>query len=90
MTPSDRHEIVALTSSFAGHVQDLDDFRWYQPRPIFASRLMLSSLGGWLTSRGQWDPPATYRPPFVWPGLGFERWTEHLSTSTASRRDGCR
>jgi hypothetical protein len=29
----------------------------YVPAPFEADRLMLSSLGGWLRSRGQWDPP---------------------------------
>ena len=80
MTPSDRHEIVALTSAFCRYVQDLNDFRWYEPKPIFVSRLILSALGGWLTSRGEWDPPATYRPPFVLPDLGLRRWTQFLGT----------
>jgi len=29
----------------------------YVPQPFFADQLMLSSLGGWLRSRGQWNPP---------------------------------
>ncbi|QNI37036.1 hypothetical protein [Edaphobacter albus] len=34
----------------------------YVPQPFFADQLMLSSLGGWLTSRGQWNPPRTAKP----------------------------
>jgi hypothetical protein len=55
MTPNDRHQIVALTSNFYG-------FHQYrvppvQPTPVEAQQLMLSSLGGWLRSRGNWDLP---------------------------------
>jgi len=78
MTPSDRHEIVALTCGFSGYVRDTDDFRWYEPRPILASRLMLSALGGWLSSRGEWDPPATYKPPRLWQGVDVGVWNHHL------------
>jgi len=80
MTPSDRHEIVALTCGFSGYVRDLNDYRWYEPRPILASRLMLSALGGWLTSRGEWDPPATYKPPLLWLGVELGVWNHHLQT----------
>jgi hypothetical protein len=62
MTAFDRHEIVVLTSAFHGYVRDKDDFRPYLPQPVWAEQLMLSPLGGWLTSRGEWDPPAPFRP----------------------------
>jgi hypothetical protein len=41
----------------------------YVPRPFYADQLILSSLGGWLRSRGHWDPPRRIkpRPPFVFP-----------------------
>ncbi|MDQ3119728.1 MAG: hypothetical protein M3Q89_09220 [Verrucomicrobiota bacterium] len=29
----------------------------FVPQPFHADRLILSALGGWLRSRGQWDPP---------------------------------
>jgi len=83
MTPSDRHEIVALTCGFSGYVRDLDDYRWYEPRPILASRLMLSALGGWLTSRGEWDPPATYKPPTLHLGMESGTWSQHLKALDA-------
>jgi hypothetical protein len=34
----------------------------YVPQPFFADQLMLSSLGGWLRSRGHWNPPRTVKP----------------------------
>ncbi len=62
MTPSDRHEIVVNTSGFHGYVKDKTDLRDYEPLPIFAEQLILSPLGGWLKSRGTWDPPAPFKP----------------------------
>ena len=34
----------------------------YVPQPFFADQLVLSSLGGWLRSRGNWNPPRTVKP----------------------------
>lgn len=79
MTPSDRHEIVVLTSAFSGYVKDMDDFRSYEPQPIRAEQLMLSPLGGWLKSRGEWDPPATYRPPRFSAVVALDRWSRTLA-----------
>lgn len=45
----DRHEIVALTSDFR--------ISGYTPLPIWAKRMILTSYGAWLDSRGSWDPP---------------------------------
>ncbi|MBB3753777.1 hypothetical protein FHT44_006299 [Mycolicibacterium sp. BK634] len=55
MNPNDRHQIVTLTAGFATY----RDYRVpeMRPRPIEADRLMLSALGGWLRSRGHWEPP---------------------------------
>ncbi len=77
MTPSDRHEIVILTSAFHGYVKDKDDFRSYEPLPVYAERLMLSPLGGWLTSRGEWDPPAPFKP-FIIFQRDSNRWNRYL------------
>jgi type VI protein secretion system component Hcp len=43
----------------------------YVPKPFFAELLMLSPLGGWLRSRGEWTPPyqVLRRFPFL-PDLG--------------------
>ncbi|WP_143005545.1 hypothetical protein [Desulforhopalus singaporensis] len=48
----DRHEIVALTSDFR--------IRGYTPLPVWAGRMMLTSYGAWLNSRGSWDPPCDH------------------------------
>lgn len=39
--------------------------RPYQPEPFFAEQLFLSPLGGWLKSRGHWDPLPWQAPPIV-------------------------
>ncbi len=43
----DRFNIVHLTSNF----------RQLLPEPVRVARLALTALGGWLDSRGAWDPP---------------------------------
>jgi len=78
MTPSDRHEIVVLTSAFHGYVKDKDDFRSYEPLPVNAERLMLSPLGGWLASRGEWDPPAPFKPFIIIFQRDNNRWTRYV------------
>jgi hypothetical protein len=55
MSPYDRHAIVVLTSAFSGYVNE--DNTDYLPLPIRAEQFILSPLGGWLKSRGAWDPP---------------------------------
>ncbi|MEP6964148.1 MAG: hypothetical protein ABI845_01565, partial [Polaromonas sp.] len=67
MCGNDRHQIVVLTSAFHGYEVDrtlhvrkkrpITISSPYVPQPFHADRLMLSALGGWLRSRGQWDPP---------------------------------
>lgn len=34
----------------------------YVPKPFKAEQLMLSPMGGWLKSRGFWNPPSTKKP----------------------------
>jgi hypothetical protein len=55
ISPNDRHQIVVQTSAFHGYA-DANNVP-FAPTPIDAQMLMLSSLGGWLRSRGHWDPP---------------------------------
>jgi hypothetical protein len=72
MCGNDRHQIVVLTSAFHGYEADhtlharkkkpITISSPYVPQPFHADRLMLSSLGGWLRSRGQWDPPHRAKP----------------------------
>jgi len=57
----DRFQIAHLSSNF--------NFPGYQPQPIDTNLMMLSALGGWLDSRGAWEPP----------GLSVEEWV-HRST----------
>lgn len=95
MSPSDRHQLVVLTSAFHGYEADvtinlsgpggggiltsavhrfstlefgrapLTFTRPYVPQPFFASQLMLSSLGGYMKSRGFWTPPRKARRPII-------------------------
>ncbi|MDB5821067.1 MAG: hypothetical protein JWQ11_4707, partial [Rhizobacter sp.] len=58
---SDRYQIVHLSSNFA--------FPGYVPQAVQVNSLMLSALGGWLDSRGAWEPP----------GLSVEEWTHRAS-----------
>jgi hypothetical protein len=55
ISPNDRHQLVVLTSAFHGYF-DLSNAP-FTPSPVDAQMLMLSPLGGWLRSRGHWDPP---------------------------------
>ncbi len=56
MDDFDRFQITHLSSNFS--VSN------YKPEPVGTNLLMLSALGGWLDSRGNWDPP----------GLSVEEW----------------
>ena len=38
----------------------------YVPQPFFAEQLFLSPLGGWLKSRGAWNPLPRQSPPARW------------------------
>jgi hypothetical protein len=57
----DRYQVVHLSSNFS--------VQGYAPEPVDTRLLMLSALGGWLDSRGAWDPP----------GLSVEEWV-HRAT----------
>ena len=60
---SDRDQIVILSAGFSGYTLTTPDQveHTYVPKPVNAERLFLSALGGWLTSRGSWSYPVTYR-----------------------------
>ena len=60
MSPKDRHELVVLTAAFRGYVDEQN--HTYAPEPFFAEQLMLSPLGGYLKSRGGWNPPWRWIP----------------------------
>ncbi|MEP6707912.1 MAG: hypothetical protein ABJC05_10350, partial [Pyrinomonadaceae bacterium] len=57
----DRYNIVHLSSNYTiilpatgGHPTR----RPYEPNPVNVERLMLSSMGAWINSRGVWEPPS--------------------------------
>ena len=54
---SDRWDIVHESANF--RIKPPGAKRYYPPVPIEVDRLMLTSLGAWLDSRGQWSPPTT-------------------------------
>src|SRR5665213_4105517 len=63
MSPRDRAEMVILTSGASGYyVAGQNGVGPWVPQPIQASRLFLSSLGGWLSSRGDWPLQPSYTP----------------------------
>jgi hypothetical protein len=68
----DRHNIVHLSSNFALDEAGASPGTPYEPQPVAVRNLMLSSLGGWLDSRGAWDFPQPY-------GLSVEEW-RHRAT----------
>lgn len=72
MSESDRDQIVILSSGFSGYTLTSSDGieQSYVPQPVAAERLVLSALGGWLTSRGSWDYPVTYRYSLLFRGPG--------------------
>ena len=57
----DRYQIPHLSSNFS--------VSGYVPEPLDTNMMMLTALGGWLDSRGAWDPP----------GLSVEEWV-HRAT----------
>ena len=57
----DRYQIAHLSSNFS--------VKGYIPEPVDANLMMMSALGGWLDSRGAWNPP----------GLSVEEWA-HRAT----------
>ncbi|MDO8586001.1 MAG: hypothetical protein Q7T82_03080 [Armatimonadota bacterium] len=61
-----RHQIVGLTSDFTKS--------GYEPLPVKAGQLMLSSLGAWMRTRGVWERPEALDPSF-----GVEEWKHHAA-----------
>ncbi|MCX8159588.1 MAG: hypothetical protein N3G18_01475 [Candidatus Saccharicenans sp.] len=53
LDPNDRHQIVHLSSNFTLRNPDKSA---YEPQPVKVKRMMLSSLGAWLDSIGNWTP----------------------------------
>jgi len=53
LTANDRHQIVHLSSNFTLKKPDQSP---YEPQPVRVNRMMLSPLGAWLDSIGNWSP----------------------------------
>ncbi|MSR56220.1 MAG: hypothetical protein EXS05_00915 [Planctomycetaceae bacterium] len=51
----------------------------YVPQPFGAELLMLSPLGGWLRSRGHWNPPKRSRPIVFHPRPNFNDLLQNLA-----------
>lgn len=83
MSPRDRAEIVILTSGVTGYtvIDQAGHAATFVPTPVHASRVFLSSLGGWLSSRGYWplQPSYTPRDGGVPQALDISEWV-HLAT----------
>lgn len=67
----DRHNIVHLSSNFKLTHPNPRRGGFYEPQPVDVKFLALTSLGGWLDSRGVWDEPPL--------GLDVEEW-RHRAT----------
>jgi hypothetical protein len=59
LNPGDRMQLVILTAGTEGYL--IGNNKPWVPKPIQASRCFLSSLGGYLTSRGEWPTPVNYQ-----------------------------
>ena len=55
----DRYNIVHLSSNYTIMRPAVGNKprQSYEPNPVEVERLMLSSMGAWINSRGVWDPP---------------------------------
>lgn len=62
MSDFNRLQIAHLTSNWS--------ITGYRPEPVDANQMMLSSLGGWLDSRGAWEVPQ---------GLSVEEWVHRAA-----------
>lgn len=79
LAPSDRNEIVHLTSDY-GIISNLTDssghLKPYVPQPVQVEQLMLTSLGATMRTKGTWNPPVfpTQVPPPANLGLSIIHW----------------
>jgi hypothetical protein len=72
LTDNDRWQLVRLTSDYNISIAALIPL-YYNPAPIHVEHFMLSTLGAWMDTRGEWpDAPATAN-------LDIIEW-RHLST----------
>ncbi len=81
MSRRDRAELVILTSGVTGYYvpNAAGGFTTWVPKPVQASRVFLSALGGWLSSRGSWPTVPGYTVNAVPQALELTEWV-HLAT----------
>lgn len=53
LSRADRYEIIRLTSDWKG-LKRFDNGQTYNPQPVEADRFMLSALGAWIETEGDW------------------------------------
>jgi hypothetical protein len=98
MNGRDRHELVILTSAWNGFIEQDPAETSYTPKPIYAEQMILSPLGGWLKSRGNWQPPLEvirrrfvpidpFQAPGVEPEPPLENLMRLLDPDLAQQRD---
>jgi len=58
-------ELLRVSPSASLFPRPWPSTRTYVPEPFFAEQLFLSPLGGWLKSRGHWDPLPRKAPPIL-------------------------
>jgi hypothetical protein len=51
----------------------------YVPQPFYATGLMLSAFGGWMHSRGHWDPLPRLAPPVIFKPPDFDEIFKNLA-----------
>ena len=72
LTSRDRNEIVQLTSNYY--------LGTFLPAPVSTERMMLTTLGAWLTVEGRWNPPLIPIDPGETPrSLTVQQW-RHIAT----------
>lgn len=70
MNGYDRFSIVLNTTAFSGYVNENE--QPYKPQPFWAEQFMLSSMGAWLRSRGNWELPYYLRRPIIFQAAPFK------------------
>ena len=74
---------VRALSPIAGAGIELKYWVPFVPQPFYADQLMLSSLGGWLRSRGYWDVVRRAKPPFHFEALDLSDIVGRLNAAPA-------
>ncbi len=77
ITTDDRYQIVRLSSDPTIVYPTKNGQASYVPQPIQVNRLMLSTLGAWMNTEGNWTPPEDVKEPACKTGkfsFDLENW----------------